>query len=78
MCACVLHLSVSRPAVWFGLGWHGLWRVGAGVCVGVSRSVVVVHLSMWLGLRVGLALRRRRVYTGVIAERGGAVRARRG
>nr|DAJ44773.1 MAG TPA: hypothetical protein [Caudoviricetes sp.] len=33
---------------------------------------------MWLGLRVGFALRRRRVYTGVIAERGGAVRARRG
>lgn len=33
---------------------------GVGVFVGVSRSVVTVHLSMWLRLRVGLALGARR------------------
>lgn len=51
----MLRAVVSRPAVWFGLGWRGLWRAGVGVCVGASRSVVVVHLSMWLGLAVELA-----------------------
>ena len=47
------------PAVWpaFGrlLELRRFRRVGVGVCVGASRSVVVLHLSMWLCLRVGLA-----------------------
>ena len=61
MCAYVLRAAVSRPAFVFGLGWRGLWRAWVGACVGVSRSVVVVHLSIWLRFGVGLALRWRRV-----------------
>ena len=45
-----------RPASWCSLELCGFRRVGVGACVGVSRSVVVVHLSMWLRLGVGLAL----------------------
>ena len=49
------------PAVWSAFGWvlesRRFRRVGVGACVGVSQSVVVVHLSMWLRLGVGLAPR---------------------
>ena len=78
VCAYVLRASALWPAVLFALVWRGLWRAVVGACVGASHSVVVIHLRMWLCLSVGLALSRRRAYTGVIAERGGAVRARRG
>lgn len=61
MCAYVLRAVASRPASWHSLGLRGLRCVGVGACVGVSRSVVVVHLSMWLRFGVGLALRWRRV-----------------
>ena len=45
-----------RPASWCSLEMCGFRRVCVGACVGVSRSVVVVHLSMWLRLGVGLRL----------------------
>ena len=50
-----------RPASWRSLEVLRLWRPGVGACVGASRSVVVVHLSMWLRLGVGLASSRRGV-----------------
>ena len=58
-CAYVLRAVVSRPVVVFGLGWRGLWCVWVGACVGVSRSVVVVHLMIWSRFGVGLASGRR-------------------
>ena len=51
--SCVLW--VVWPASWRSLKLLRLWRPAIGACVGVSRSVVVVHLSMWLRFGVELA-----------------------
>lgn len=47
--------QVVWPASWDVLDSRGLRRAGVGACVGVSRSVVVVHLSMWLRFGVEFA-----------------------
>lgn len=55
MWVVVLRAAGVLSAFWRSLGLRGFRRVGVGACVGVSQSVVVVHLSMWLRFGVEVA-----------------------
>ena len=55
MWVVVLRAAGVLSASWRSLELLRLWRPGVGACVGASRSVVGVHLSMWLRFGVEFA-----------------------